>query len=213
MSAAPAAVVTRIGFLDRSATVFEGGSVRALFAVSGEPLDPTLQRLNGLAIRSDAPADRFRWAPYSQLYGIYVLDIASFPDAETGAPTTHDFTLVESDEGLPAGVGLDHERTVFRVTLRDIEPEACSDLALTASGVRTQRLSGNLGPNEVRSRGTAEVRFQGPRRAALRIRDPYFWPAKTPHSASSTRRACPTRSCGRERIASPSRCTGSTICI
>ena len=181
VEAAPIAIVTRIGFLDRSATLFEGGIVRALLVTSGEPVDPALEPLDlKLEIESDAPRDRFAWERYFGRPGIYVLSIQSIPDAETGSPATYDFTLVEADEGLPTGIGLDHDRKVFEVTLRDIEPEDCSDLALTASRVRSRGLQGSYERNEVFSWGSAEIRFQGPQRAALRIREPYFWPGENP---------------------------------
>ena len=181
VESAPVAIVTRIGFLDENAILFEGGGVRARFARAGEPVDPALEPLDArLEIQSDAPGARFVWATYSELDGIYVLDIASIPDAETGSPATYEFTLAEADEGLPPGIGLDHDRTVLTVTLRDIEPEDCSDLALTASGVRIRPLNLEAGPQKIDSRGSADVRFQGPLRGALRIREPYFWPGETP---------------------------------
>jgi hypothetical protein len=169
--------VTGIGFLERSVVLLEGASVRALVTAVGEPVLPEHGPLEEtLAFRSDALGDRLVWTSTSRALGIYALEIESLPDIETNLGVTYDLHLVEAAGGLPPGIALDPDRTVLRVTVRDQGPEDCSDLALNASRVGRHPLNEQWGPYRIRSRGTAQIRFQGPPRAALRILDPYFRP-------------------------------------
>lgn len=189
--------MTWLGFVDRSAVLVEGGSVRALVMAAGEPLLPEHGPLEEkLAFRSDAPGDRLVWTSASRALGIYALEIESLQDPETNPQTTYEFRLAEADGGLPPGIALDDDRTVFRVTVRDLEPEDCSDLALTASAVRKHSRSVQWGPNRIQSTGTAEIRFQGPQRAALRIVMPYFWPGAATALAMLNPVALPYRPLG-----------------
>jgi len=169
--------VTRIGFVDESAVLVEGGSVRALVMAEGRPLLPEHGPLEEkLALRADAPGDRLVWTSTSRALGIHAFEIESPPGGHPVHPQPRTLHLVETDGGLPPGIALDPDRTVFRVTVRNLEPEDCSDLTLTASRVRSHARRDQWGSNGLRSRGTAEVRFQGPSRAALRIAMPYFGP-------------------------------------
>ena len=171
------ATVTRIGFEDRSTVLLEGGRVRALVMAVGEPVFPEHGPLEErLAFRSDAPGDRLIWTSASRTLGIYALEIESLPDMETNSGATYEFRVEEANGGLPPGIALDQDRTVLRVTVQDLGPEDCSDLALNASRVRRHPLSEQWGSYRIRSRGTARIHFQGPRRAALRILAPYFRP-------------------------------------
>lgn len=174
---APPPTLTRIGFLERSVVLLEGGGVRALVTAVGEPVSPAHGPLEErLAFRSDAPGDRLVWTSAPRALGIYALEIESLPDPEPNPGAAYDIHLTEAEDGLPLGIALDPDRTVLRVTVRDLEPEDCSGLALNASRVGRRPLNEEWGPYRIRSRGEAEIHFQGPRRAALRILDPYFRP-------------------------------------
>ena len=164
--------VSWIGFVDETATLFEGGVVRALIATTGEPVDPTEEPFP-LEIRSAAADDRVSWEDSYYGPGMHGLVIRALEDSDAAPPATYNFTLEPG--GLPPGVGLAEGKTVLRVTVHDVEAEPdCSDLSLTASRVRRRPLEWRVGTNEVTSWGSGEITFQGPQRAALRIVEPYW---------------------------------------